>query len=75
MNHGHTLAHGLISCDLRAKDGFCIFKGLGGGEEEVIGSACGLQSFYLPSGPLKIKFTTQQAMAKYRPSYQVPVRL
>lgn len=65
----HTLALSLISCDLRAKDGFRNFKGLGG-EEEVIGSVCGLQSLYSPSGPLQVKSTAGQA----RPSPSHPAR-
>lgn len=68
MNHGHSWAQGLVLCDPRAKDGFDVFKGPGsggGGGEEVVGSACGLQSLCLPSGPLKVKFTTQQASTNY----------
>lgn len=66
MNHGHSLAQGLILCDPSAKDGFHVFKGSGGGGgEEVGGSAWGLQSLCLPSGPLKVKVTTQQASTNH----------
>ena len=36
MNWGHNLAHGLFLCDAQARDGFCTFKGLGGGMEVTV---------------------------------------